>query len=608
MNFREDIQGLRALAFLTVFIFHFNKDWLPGGFLGVDIFFVISGYLITKISLHEINAGTFGFKKFFEKRIKRIVPAYYFMLFIIAWAAGALFLWTDIDALKSTLISALLFYSNKSFATGQSYFGAKFNENPLLHTWSLAIEMQFYVFLPLLLYYGKKQLKLLLPVILIALSCYATYKIYVQDLQTLTYFSLTSRIPEFLVGCCYALFFKNGWNGSRFQNDAIAFLSLAVLTACLFLIDETSAFPGVLSLVPCAAVANMLVVGDNQFSKFFSTKLPVYIGKLSYSLYLWHWPVMAFLRYRKDVYNLSASDFIWVVSITAIGALFSFYFIEDRLRKVRGRAVMYWMGASAIVCAAVFYALPALFQHKKIPEFYSEACFGLKSHNTTNAEKLGDRHQNDSILLIGDSHALMIKPFLDRIGKKNNFSFLTLTCDSYPALSGIKSEEIPKDKKRFYNSSTNLVKNTQDLLYRNKIILINSTDFYRPETPSLGDALETLAKHLKPHQSLIIFKSFPKVNADPLKKNLGILKNSDFVFNTANDEKNLNLIKKIVSRYPRVYYYDLSKSKIFRNAPYINDTVAYYNKDHINTFGSLRMADDLEEDFMTFFKSIKNRQ
>lgn len=157
MKFRADIQGLRAIAFLSVFIFHLNKAWLPGGFLGVDIFFVISGYLITTITISDMDKGRFTFGNFFKKRLVRIAPAYYALIFGVSLAACLFYLSTDIKTFRDDLSYALIFLSNKIFSRGDSYFGAKLSENALLHTWSLAIEMQFYLILPFILYFVKKR-------------------------------------------------------------------------------------------------------------------------------------------------------------------------------------------------------------------------------------------------------------------------------------------------------------------------------------------------------------------------------------------------------------------------------------------------------------------
>src|SRR5690606_25350016 len=208
MQFRNDIQGLRAIAFILVFIFHLNPHWLPGGYIGVDMFFVISGYLITSIILHQKEKGSFNFISFYEKRIKRIAPAYYVAILLIAVAGCYFYLQSDTIRLRSGLYRAVAFLSNQFFASGESYFGAALSENPLLHTWSLAIEMQFYLILPfLLIFIRNKYLPYVISALLLILTAYSTYGLYYTDNFSAIYFSLLSRIPEFFVGVLLSILF-----------------------------------------------------------------------------------------------------------------------------------------------------------------------------------------------------------------------------------------------------------------------------------------------------------------------------------------------------------------------------------------------------------------
>lgn len=158
MKFRNDIQGLRALAVIFVFVFHLSNRFLPGGFIGVDVFFVISGYLISKIILSKLEKNDFSLKEFYISRLKRIVPAYYFLLIVVWVAFFFIFINADIGKFKLSHFWATIFNSNYYFANADNYFGASSNENPLLHTWTLGVEMQFYLFLPLLLFIRNRKL------------------------------------------------------------------------------------------------------------------------------------------------------------------------------------------------------------------------------------------------------------------------------------------------------------------------------------------------------------------------------------------------------------------------------------------------------------------
>lgn len=390
MKFRNDIQGLRAIAFITVFIFHLNKDWLPGGFLGVDMFFVISGYLITKISIGHIDNGKFSFTDFYIKRLKRIAPAYFVLLAAVAIAVTYFYLWTDIQAIRSTLFKSAFFLSNTVFANGESYFGATLVQNPLLHTWSLAIEMQFYLILPIILVMFRKKLKLVLVIITLLCIAFISYQIYAQEIITQSYFSLVGRIPEFLIGSFYAISFPLGFNLKRTESNTVALGSLLVLGVSMFIISEEISYPGILSFIPCLATANLLTINNNSISDLFSTKIPVYIGKLSYSLYLWHWPIMAFIRYSNDEYVFNISNVAIICVLTFILSVLSFYIVEDTVRKTTTTKFFKLSIPFGVALLLFINYLPLMTASKKIPEYFTKPQLGLKSHYDGDIEKFGN--------------------------------------------------------------------------------------------------------------------------------------------------------------------------------------------------------------------------
>lgn len=605
MQFRNDIQGLRAVAFFLVFIFHLNKEWLPGGFLGVDLFFVISGYLVSSIIIHQIEQNKFNFIQFFTKRIKRIVPVYLFMLFLVAGASVYFYMYLDIGTIRGTLLRSLFFISNHVFAGGADYFGATMSENPLLHTWSLAIEMQFYIILPVILYVFRKRLVLVFSVLIVILSIYSTVQIYGFNHQNEMYFSLLARIPEFLVGALMAVVFKKGIDFTRKQNTGIALGCTLVFLGCAYFMTEHSPFPGFLALIPAFAAGTLLTVKNNFISDLLAKKWLVHFGELSYSLYLFHWPIMAIIRYRFEEYSFDFKTILLISIATYAISWVSYTFVESKFRKQKD-SVFFKIVVPASLAFLVLYAfLPTMAEQNKIPANFASPGMGAKSHNHNVVEKLGDLSKNDAIILIGDSHALSLKPFLDEIGRKNHFSFYTLTRNIYPALKGIKKSEIPAEKLGQIESTDSLVATTEKLIETNKIIIINSLGFER--LPSLSLALDDLAAQLQPHQKLILISTFPTVDKNPLKLNNGIVKENSHQFLKIENNKNHLLLMQVAKKYQNVFVYDLAKSKIFAKAPYINDSVAYFDALHINQFGAQKLSQDLNQDFMKFFNAIKSK-
>lgn len=590
--------------------------------MGVDLFFVISGFLMTMITLDDIEKNRFTFINFYMKRIKRITPAYYVMLFFAAFVGAYLWQYAEMKVLRETIISSGLFISNLIFSRGNNYFGAKTSENPLLHTWSLSIEMQFYIFLPFIIYFFRKHLVKVFIIIIVFFTIYATYQIEFQNLKTEMYFSLLSRIPEFLIGGVYALIFKKGIDIQRKYNTLLSFGSLLILLICSVFITEESHFPGILALIPCIASANLLVLKNNALSDFLSTKTLVYIGELSYSLYLWHFPIMAFLRYKNESYGFNGLEVIFISVTTFVLAWLSYNFIENKFRKITDVKFFKAFIPLGLIVAGFSYFLFSITGYKKIPKVYSIPFFGFQSHGIDNIEKFGDLSKNDSIVLIGDSHALMLKPFLDYLGKENHFSYKTLTCDAYPAIEGIKESEISKEGLKHYRDVMKLVKPTKQLIESGNIILINSYSFVRDENnnetynksisniPSLQFALEKLINSLRKNQKIILLNTFPVVlDKNPLKLNNGFIKNNDYKFKkTCLNNNNKSYLENLANKYKNVYFYDISKSKIFQTAPYINDTIAYYNGGHINTFASIKLAKDLDKDFMDFFRKVEREK
>lgn len=215
ITYRPDIQGLRAIAVLAVILFHFNPAWLPGGFVGVDVFLVISGFLITSILLHKKNrpdyrlAGTLRY--FYSSRLKRIVPAYFAVLVLVSLLAAVLFLPQDFAIYRKGLNSAAYFNSNNFFAGFGDYFAPANHEQPLLHTWSLAVEIQFYLLVPLLVLLAPpKVLKWLFAALLFGLTAVAEYRLRVLGIQQATYYSLYARLPEFFAGGLVVLIIYTG--------------------------------------------------------------------------------------------------------------------------------------------------------------------------------------------------------------------------------------------------------------------------------------------------------------------------------------------------------------------------------------------------------------
>lgn len=589
MKFRNDIQGLRAIAVLFVFIFHLSKDFLPGGFIGVDVFFVISGYLISKIILSKIDKNNFSLKDFYISRLKRIVPAYYFLLIVVWIGFFFIFLNADIGKFKLSHFWATLFNSNYYFSNVDNYFGASSTENPLLHTWTLGIEMQFYFFLPLLLLIRNKRLLNVVLIILTAsLFTYGTYEIIYNQNKSAMYFSLLARTPEFLVGVLFAVFHVEKKTFVVNNSLLLSVFGLLGLLASVILFQETSAFPGVSSLIPCLSTAILLVTPASNVNRFLSNKVLSYIGEISYSVYLWHWPIMAFIRYYYGKYEFSPAEMIVVTLLTILSSLASYYLIERRLRREKSWKFYAPLGIMlALNVAMIYFVTPLKFAYSAIPLEYIYPGFARESHSNT-FQKVGfygeKNYDGKRILLLGDSHALSFVPYLEEYGKKEGVGFRVLTNDSYPSIPGL-DENVIHEKMRL-DIYKKLLPHITDEIQKADIIIL----FFTGSGTSYISALSEMFDNLKEKQKVLVLQDYPTLDVNPVRINRDFIKNEErsYKYKIHRSLLDRNIIK-MIEKNDKIKFVDFSDhDNFFNDAPFYNDTLMYYDGNHLNYYGATR--------------------
>lgn len=299
MTYRPALDGLRAVAVVSVMLFHLDKALLPGGITGVDIFFVISGYLITSIVIMDFDQEKFSFARFYQRRISRIFPLFFLVSITILAVTGILYQANDFALVGSSLASAAVSLANMQFV----FVPGEFEELPFVHYWSLSIEEQYYLIFPLILFLAdryrasRKSLSIFLSIgfLISFIAC-----IVLTEIDSgWAFFLLPTRAWELLAGCILAIlpFSTKGVNGSPVTNTRIdallASAGLVVIIASQFLIHDDTGFPGWIVAFP--VVGTVLVIGRPQESRtgvterLLSHPVAVMIGKASYSLYLWHW-------------------------------------------------------------------------------------------------------------------------------------------------------------------------------------------------------------------------------------------------------------------------------------------------------------------------------
>lgn len=364
MRYRGEIDGLRAVAVVPVILFHAGYKGVPGGFLGVDIFFVISGYLITSIIQLEISSGQFSLVSFYERRARRILPALFSMLLFcltIAWFQLAP---ADLKKLGNGAAASVAFAANIYLYLQRSdYFGSVAEENPILHLWSLAVEEQFYIIFPFMLVlmwrWGRDSVFKICSVLLIISFVFAFYAWHTDPVGA--FYLLPSRSWELLVGCVLAVipqsapgFLRKTINSAP---DAMSFIGLAfIMLALIFFDKERLATPVWILLVVSGAALLIGFSGQSTVvGRMLNSQPFVFIGLISYSLYLWHQPLFAF--YRINAYRgTTATGFAALCGVTLLFAIFSWRYIElpFRNRAKVGRGTVFTSAAGVGAAFVIF--------------------------------------------------------------------------------------------------------------------------------------------------------------------------------------------------------------------------------------------------------------
>jgi peptidoglycan/LPS O-acetylase OafA/YrhL len=362
MNYRREIDGLRAVAVLPVILFHAGVQGFSGGFVGVDVFFVISGFLITGILLEEMRNGTFSLKRFYERRARRILPALLLVLAATSLAAFAILTPPDLREFGGSLVYANAFVSNVFFYKQSGYFDTVAELKPILHTWSLAIEEQYYIFFPLLLLVlfkrGTRVQVLVLAAIALASLVYAD--ILTTRKPEAAFFLLHARAWELLLGALGAILAVRfsgtgramGIGGAAPIFQALPLLGLLLIGVSVFLFSEETPFPGYYALVPTLGAWLILLFATQETwaGRMLGSRWLVFVGLLSYSAYLWHQPVLVLMRHALTPHLSSLHITLALGAVAALSYL-SWRFVEQPFRRperTSRKQLLYWIAMFSV--------------------------------------------------------------------------------------------------------------------------------------------------------------------------------------------------------------------------------------------------------------------
>jgi peptidoglycan/LPS O-acetylase OafA/YrhL len=456
------IQGLRALAALLVTLFH--AKWVSGGFIGVDIFYVISGFLITGLLIREIErTGTINFKEFYARRFKRLLPTSFFVLAVTAVFSWLLIPATMRSSLGRDIIAAGLYVSNYLFAWWQAdYQNLDATPSPVIHYWSLAVEEQFYLLWPLLILLffmvaTKLKKKIALTVLVAAVTALSfVFSIYQTETSPIwAFYSLPTRAWELGLGALLVLL------PPIKTKKLVGLLGFIFVIASAFIFNETTAFPGLNAVLPVLGTV-MLIATINSWPPFLNdvanSRLFQWLGEISYPLYLWHWPLLV-LPSTYFARPLAVYERIIAIFATIVLADLTHRFIEEPFRKKKILPTLVFKQSAVITLVSVLIGTIIIFtssdrinvsgingavslaQIKARPLVYEDGCHANYAETKSDACEYAKLDSQKTMVLYGDSHAAQWFPALAEIASRSGYKLVSLTKSACPSVDVVRSDQ-----------------------------------------------------------------------------------------------------------------------------------------------------------------------
>lgn len=634
LSYRPDVDGLRAVAVLSVVFCHAGFSF-TGGYIGVDVFFVISGFLIAGLIRKELEKGTFTLANFWERRVRRIMPAL-LVVTIVTMIAGWFILMPEAYAsLGKSVVGLALLGSNVQFWRDTNYFDTAAEEKPMLHTWSLSVEEQFYLFVPvfLLLLARKSQLHRALLILTAAavlsfgLSVYGAHRY-----PTATFYLLPTRAWELFMGALLAFFPDRWFKVSLRWKEIAAVLGMALILIPCFAYDHETRFPGLTALPPVLGAALLIWSGTlaerlPALGRFLAWRPVVFIGLISYSLYLWHWPLFSFSRYQ-SIKALPDVDKVGLIIASLILAVISWRFVETpfRTRKLLpARPRLFAMAAVAFLgvfggAALLVYSkgfVTRITAETKVfaetgkfdPGYVRELEVGDIPHNLVRLGETNAAAAAAHILVWGDSHAMAILPAIDSLCREAGMTAVAATHAATPPVVdyvsrnqwGLQERSIPFNKAVLDYVQAAKIK---------AVLLVSYWDMHC-EVPEFQAALKKTVAELRsagaavylmkdlPHYEFDIHKSVVRYSYKGLDMSSLGMTTAEY---RALDKFPVALLRElqdlgvhILEPIPILK----ARSKSEKFLPYDSEGCFYYDSNHLSTYGSLALKPLFEPIFRT---------
>lgn len=648
LSYRPDIDGLRAISVLAVLTYHTFPSLLSGGFIGVDVFFVISGYLISLIILNEMNSGVFSPREFYRRRLQRIVPALIPVLLsslIIGWFV---LLPSEYEALGKHVAAASTFTSNWVLWSESGYFDTASQYKPLLHLWSLGVEEQFYLVWPVIAIIAFRIGMRISLLILMAVS-FAIGVAFDDVDQASLFFLPHYRAWELLVGASLVGFSNPHFLGSEQRayvvNVLASLIGMALLVTSFAMIDRHYGYPGWpgwWSLMPTVGAGLLIFAGPHTYINrwLLGNKLMVGIGKISFPLYLWHWPLLSFARITESG-DLSPVTRLGILALSFLLAWASYRLIEKPLRYSRSKLTPFGLILALLGTGGVGFII---LQQHGVPS-RSEAFQNLvdtsqwgHSLKVACPEGLGgpgthcvSNSRQYNIAVLGDSHAYNVFFALAHRYEESQIGVQGLTKEACPPLYGVETLRAGMDKCQasteanvdYVVSSESI---TQVYLSSMAQYLEPGQKLYRMGSPDIPYSInnseafrwgleQTIDRLLAADKEVILVFDWPRIYFDPKScvsirpaRLLGKIRSDCHVPKDEFLEKNSNyreLLYSVLKAYPSIKYWDTSKALCDENLCWVrrNGVTYYADRNHMSLNGSKYLGDHLEiESFSTEYR------
>lgn len=617
IGYRADIDGLRTVAVLSVFLFHIDFSWLPGGYTGVDIFFVISGFLITRIIASDIERGTFSLRWFYVRRIRRILPVFYTVTVVTMLAGFVLLLPGDLRAFLSSVRHAVLFVANIYFSKETDYFDIAADEKPMLHIWSLSIEEQYYFIWPLLLllFYTvghsvfKQSKRMSQPatlwltfVFIVAGFLYAQTALTANPAAVKYYFVLQTRFSELMIGSLIALL---PMHRNRTALRVFGYIGAGLIIIGFMSLDKDSLFPGFNALYPCVGAALLIYSGQEEGGRLTAVHralgLPAmaFVGLLSYSIYLWHWPILAYMRYVYGSYSLPGAWVVVAVALTFALAFLSYHYVERNTKTATfsfRKAFLAVFLVPALLILATTYGLqkvrPVVAPSDELRNYGTDVCHGSFDKQCIR----GDREQSPTVLMFGDSHAAMLNSFVDVVGTHEGWAANVVTSSSCSPVFGYDETVLAVWAHEPCSALKDFVAN--HYADYDAVLIASLWASHLGMRSALADddyllKLEQTLREISKTTPVYVFSDVPRLSVHPFRQahftHLGL--EVDRELNDEHVRANA-IVKEIVDQLPNAYWIDLSPALAgFENMSAYAGQPTYFDDHHLNVYGARSLGE-----------------